>query len=236
MPKKISQKKPVLDIIDVKKIYTMGDTKVYALRDVHLRIYDGDFITIVGPSGSGKSTLLHIIGALDRPTSGKVYLDGQDISTLTDAELAKARGKKIGFVFQFFQLIPSLTAQENVALPMWFQDVPYGESMEKAKEILKNLGLGDRLTHLPNQLSGGQQQRVAIGRALSNNPKIILADEPTGNLDTESGAGIIEILKKLNEQGKTIVIVTHDTAVAHVTKHCVSIIDGKLSSAMCPVV
>jgi putative ABC transport system ATP-binding protein len=233
--KSAKSERPVLDIRDVKKIYKMGETEVHALRGVNLQIFDGDFVTVIGPSGSGKSTLLHIMGALDRPTSGSVYLDGDNVSKLSDRELAKARGKKIGFVFQFFQLVPSLTAQENVALPMWFQDVGYGESMEKAKEILSKFGLGERLDHLPNQLSGGQQQRVAIARALANDPKIILADEPTGNLDTESGAGIIEVLKGLNKEGKTIIIVTHDQAIAHVTKNCVSIVDGQVSKAMCTV-
>ena len=236
---KISRRKsierPVLDIQDVKKIYKMGETEVHALRGINLQIFEGDFMTVVGPSGSGKSTLLHIIGVLDRPTSGRVYLDGQDVSKLPDAELAKVRGRKIGFVFQFFQLVPSLTAQENVALPMWFQDVSYEESMERAKLLLEKFGLGDRLTHLPSQLSGGQQQRVAIARSLANDPKIILADEPTGNLDSDSGAGIIEVLKQLNHEGKTVVIVTHDQAIAKVTKNCVSIVDGQLSKAMCVI-
>lgn len=231
MPKK----KPILDINNVFKIYEMGDTKVYALRGVDLEVFEGDFITIVGPSGSGKSTLLHMIGALDRPTSGTVFLDGHDVNKLSDSELAKIRGKKIGFVFQFFQLIPSLTAQENVALPMWFQDISYEASMKVAKKILEKMGLGDRLLHLPNQLSGGQQQRVAIARALSNDPKIILADEPTGNLDTESGSSIMEIFRKLNQEGKTIIIVTHDQSIAHITRNCVSILDGKVGKAMCPV-
>jgi putative ABC transport system ATP-binding protein len=191
MPRKKSQKKgepkktAVLDIRNVTKSYQMGDTEVHALRGVNLSIHEGDFMTIIGPSGSGKSTLLHIMGVLDRPTSGDIYLDGQNVNKLSDAQLAKVRGKKIGFVFQFFQLVPSLTAQENVALPMWFQDVDYDSSMRRAEELLGSLGLGKRLTHLPSQLSGGEQQRVAIARSLANDPKVILADEPTGNLDTD---------------------------------------------------
>jgi len=227
--------KPVLELKNVSKIYTMGEYKVAALDDVCIEILEGDFVAVIGPSGSGKSTLLHLMGALDRPTKGKILLDGKDIGKLDDAQLAKVRGKKIGFVFQFFQLVPSLTAQENVALPMWFQDVSYGDSIEKAKTLLESVGLAHRFDHLPNQMSGGEQQRVAIARALANDPSIILADEPTGNLDTESGAGVIETLKKLHKLGKTVIIVTHDTAVAGIPDKHISLMDGRVIGGYCPV-
>lgn len=228
-------KRKFLELKGVSKIYKMGESEVYALRDVNLEVLEGDFLAIMGPSGSGKSTILHIMGCLDRPTTGKVLIDGQDVSDLVDEDLAGIRGKKIGFVFQFFQLVPSLTAQENVALPMWFQGVGFNESMEKAKSILDQVGLGDRLHHKPTQLSGGQQQRVAIARALANDPPVILADEPTGNLDTTAGSGIISLLHDLHESGKSVVMVTHDPEIAKVAEKHITLIDGRIYTGVCKV-
>ncbi len=227
--------KPVLSLRNVSKIYHLGETVVHALKKVSIDILPGDFVAVVGPSGSGKSTLLHMMGCLDRPTNGKVLLDGHDVTKLSDEELAKIRGKMIGFVFQFFQLVPSLKSWENVALPRWFQGVGYDESRERAQQLLNDVGLTNRMNHLPSQLSGGQQQRVAIARALANDPKLILADEPTGNLDSHSGKEIIKLLEGLHETGKTIVIVTHDPHIAGIPEKTISIYDGQCSKGMCLV-
>lgn len=223
-------KKEVLKLDNVCKTYWMGDDiKVKALCNVYLTINEGDFLCILGPSGSGKSTLLHIVGLLDRPSEGKVFIDGRDISKMTPEEQAKIRGKKIGFVFQTFNLVPSLKAWENVALPLMIQGVSASAREQKAKKILTDLGMGDRLDHYPSQLSGGQRQRVAIGRALSNDPRVILADEPTGNLDTKTGSDVLAIFQKLHKEGRTIIIITHDEEITDVAQRIVRIRDGTLN-------
>ncbi len=199
----------IIELKGVAKHYQMGDTLVKALDGVDINIEEGDFVAIMGPSGSGKSTGMNLTGSLDLATHGEIYLDGQDIEHLEESELAQIRGKKIGFIFQQFNLIPNLTAKENVMLPMLFQDVDEDHRGEKAEELLKMVDLGDRMDHYPNQLSGGQQQRVAIARSLANDPEVILADEPTGNLDSKTEIKIMEFLTKLNKEGKTIIIVTH---------------------------
>lgn len=217
---------------DVWKIYGEGDAATYALRGVSLDIEPGEFMAIVGPSGSGKSTLMHIIGLLDTPTRGNVFVKGRDVSTLSDDERAILRRKTIGFVFQQYNLSPSLNALENVELPMIFAGVPKKERRKRAKELLELVGLGHRLYHYPNQLSGGQQQRVAIARALANDPEVILGDEPTGNLDTKTGEKILKIFKDLKRMGKTIVIVTHDQDIAEEAEKIVKIRDGKIEGVI----
>ncbi len=226
----VTKEKTVVELKNIYKIYKMGSVNVNALNGVDLKIQSGEFVAIMGPSGSGKSTMMHIIGALDKPTNGKMLLDGADISNLSDDELAKIRSKKIGFVFQEFNLIPTLTAIENVSLPMLFQDTnkTIDEQEKQCKGLLALVGLNERINHKPTELSGGQQQRVAIARALINDPEIILADEPTGALDSKSSEEIIELLKQLNKNGKTIVIITHDKIVAGATKRNVILRDGKI--------
>jgi putative ABC transport system ATP-binding protein len=204
----------VIRLKDVFKIYDMGKTKVYALNGLDVEINDGEFVAIMGPSGSGKSTAMNLVGSLDTPSRGKVFLDSLDISKLHESELAQIRGKKIGFIFQSFNLIPNLTAKGNIMLPMMFQGIPVGEREKKAEELLKLVELDERMDHYPNELSGGQRQRVAIARALANDPEVILADEPTGNLDTKTGEIVMEFLGKLHKEGKTIVMVTHDPDLA----------------------
>ncbi|MDI3472046.1 MAG: putative transport system ATP-binding protein [Thermotogaceae bacterium] len=216
----------VVEFINVKKIYDMGEVKVEALKGISFEILKGDYVIIMGPSGSGKSTLLHIMGCLDRPTSGKVLIDGEDTSKMNDSKLARLRNQKIGFVFQSFNLLSKLTALENVELPMIYAGIEKRKRKKRAIELLEMVGLGDRLNHRPNQLSGGQQQRVAIARALANDPPIILADEPTGNLDTKSGEEILKIFKMLHESGKTIIVVTHDPDMIHEGKTLIKIKDG----------
>ncbi len=206
--------KTIIELKNVAKHYRMGDNLVKALAGVDITISEGDFVAIMGPSGSGKSTSMNLTGSLDYATEGEIYLDGRNIETLNESELAQIRGKKIGFIFQQFNLIPNLTAKENVMLPLLFQNMPKREREEKAEQVLKMVELGDRMDHYPNQLSGGQQQRVAIARALANNPDVILADEPTGNLDTKTGEIVLEFLEKLNKEGKTIIMVTHDPNLA----------------------
>ncbi|MEM7826836.1 MAG: ABC transporter ATP-binding protein [Candidatus Aenigmatarchaeota archaeon] len=219
----------IIELKDVWKIYQMGEVEVHALRDVELKIKKKEFISIMGPSGSGKSTLLHMIGLLDRPTKGNVYLDGIDISKLNDSELARIRGKRIGFVFQFFNLYPTLTAKENVELPMVILERNKEERKRKALELLKIVGLEKRAEHLPSQLSGGERQRVAIARALANEPDIILADEPTGNLDTKAGLEIMEFLDRLHKDEKvTIIVVTHEPQIAKYTERTLHLKDGKI--------
>ncbi len=219
----------MIKLENVYKIYKLGKAEVVALKNVNLEIESGDYISIMGPSGSGKSTLMNIIGCLDMPTKGKVYIDGRDTTKLSDKELAKIRLKKIGFVFQQFNLIQTLTALENVALPLWFAGVERRKRIKRAKELLKMVGLEGRENHKPRELSGGEQQRVAIARALANDPEVILADEPTGNLDTKTGRRIIEILEKLNkEEGKTLIIVTHDLEIGKRAKKQLKIRDGVL--------
>jgi putative ABC transport system ATP-binding protein len=206
----------MIKLENVARVYQMGQTLVQALRGLNLEIADGEFVAIMGPSGSGKSTLLHLIGGLDLPTTGRVLLDDLDIAQQNGNQLAELRGRKVGFVFQTFNLVPTLSALKNVELPMIFQKVPRKERYEKARRLLEQVGLGDRLHHKPSELSGGECQRVAIARALANNPQILLADEPTGNLDAESGEQIMQILKRLlnEEQKMTIIVVTHNPDVA----------------------
>jgi len=212
----------------VSKIYDMGEDKLYALNNVDLEIQRGEFSSILGPSGSGKSTLLHILGLLDEPSKGEIYLDGIEVHKLNEDERARLRGKKIGFIFQMFNLIPSLTVLENVTLPALIYENSPTEAEAKAMQMLKFIGMDHRLHHYPNQLSGGQRQRVAIARALINDPEIIFADEPTGNLDTKTGQDVLDMFKSLHEQGKTIIIVTHDVGITKLTSRTIKIVDGKI--------
>ncbi len=220
--------KDLIRLENVEKTYNLGETKVKALNNINLEIYQNDFIAVQGPSGSGKSTIVNMIGCLDTPTNGNIYLEKHNIAHLSESNLAQIRGKKIGFIFQTFNLIPSLTALENVALPMTFQNTFRAIRLKRAAELLEKVGLGNRLKHLPNQLSGGQRQRVAIARALINNPEIILADEPTGNLDTKTGGEIMNILLDFNQKGKTIILVTHNSDLAKLAKRNVIIKDGEI--------
>ncbi len=223
------KKETIIKLNNVWKIYTMGKIEVPALRGVNLTINNGEFVAIMGPSGSGKSTMMNSIGCLDVPTKGEIYLAGQNIAHLSESELAQIRGKKIGFIFQKFNLIPTLSALENVMLPMSFQQVEKEDRIKKAKELLDLVSIGDRSQHLPNELSGGQQQRVAIARALANDPEVILADEPTGNLDSETGQKFMKFLKELNkDEGKTIIMVTHDENVAKHAQRTELLKDGQI--------
>jgi putative ABC transport system ATP-binding protein len=223
--------KYVIELKNVAKHYFMGDNVVKALNGINISIERGDFVAIMGPSGSGKSTGMNLIGSLDLATEGDIYLDGHDIEYLEESELAQIRGKKIGFIFQQFNLIPNLTAKENVMLPMLFQGKDEIERETRAIELLKLVDLGERMDHYPNQLSGGQQQRVAIARSLSNDPEVILADEPTGNLDTKTGEMVMTFLNKLNDEGKTIIIVTHNPELAKEhAKTIYSVKDGEIES------
>jgi len=208
------KRKELIHLHDVSKFYYMGESVVKALNGLDFKVYEGEFVAIMGPSGSGKSTGMNLIGSLDVPTKGKILLDGQDISLMEESDLAQIRGKKIGFIFQSFNLIPNLTAKENVMLPMMFQGTEGFEREAKAEELLDLVELGDRVDHYPNQLSGGQMQRVAIARSLANDPEVILADEPTGNLDTKTGTIVMDFLRKMNKEGKTIIMVTHDADLA----------------------
>ncbi len=221
----------VLRLQNVSKIYHLGEEKVSAVDGISLSIDKGDFVALIGPSGSGKSTAMNLVGCLDTATTGDIYLHGIDIHTLSESDLAQIRGKKIGFIFQTFHLIPSLDALDNVALPMLFQGVPKGIRIEKAKALLEQVGLKERMYHRPNQLSGGQRQRVAIARALINDPEIILADEPTGNLDTKTGEEIMEILVDLNKKGRTIILVTHNHDLTKLARTIMTLKDGKIIGA-----
>ncbi|PNR97155.1 ABC transporter ATP-binding protein [Petrotoga sp. 9PWA.NaAc.5.4] len=220
----------VMELKDVWKIYQMGEVQVEALRGVSFNIEEGEYAIIIGPSGSGKSTLLQILGCLDKPTKGQVFIEGKEVSKLKGNELAKVRNKKIGFIFQSFNLLPKLSAVENVELPLVYGGIPPKKRREIAIEQLNLVGLGDRLHHKPTQLSGGQQQRVAIARALANDPAFILADEPTGNLDTKSGQEILQIFRKLNDMGKTLVVVTHDLKMLDEGTKIVKLLDGRIES------
>jgi ABC-type antimicrobial peptide transport system, ATPase component len=222
----------IVEAVGLKKTYMLGKVPVEALRGVNLRVETGEFISILGPSGSGKSTMLNLIGALDKPTSGKLLIDGIDISTLNDNQLAELR-LKIGFVFQFFNLIPRLTARDNVELSMSIANMNKQKRRERAIELLETVGLKERINHKPAELSGGQQQRVAIARALANSPKFLLLDEPTGNVDSKTACEVMEIIHKLNvEKGVSIIMVTHDEKLAHEAKRTVRMIDGDIAEQL----
>ncbi|QEK13118.1 ABC transporter ATP-binding protein [Crassaminicella thermophila] len=218
----------MIKIENLKKIYKNGSVSVEALKGVNMEVNQGEFVSIMGPSGSGKSTLMNILGCLDKPSQGRYELDGEKIEELNDSQLAGIRNKKIGFVFQSFNLLPRITALKNVELPMMYAGVPSKERRKRAIEALERVGLGDRLEHKSSELSGGQRQRVAIARALVNQPAVILADEPTGNLDTKSGDEIMAIFQRLNEEGVTIVMVTHEPEIAQHTKRVVTFRDGEI--------
>jgi putative ABC transport system ATP-binding protein len=220
---------PVVEAIDLKKTYMLGKIPVEALRGVNLRVESGDFLSILGPSGSGKSTLLNLIGALDKPTAGKLSIDGVDVSTLNDNQLAELR-LRIGFVFQFFNLIPRFTAKDNVELAMSIKGRNKSERTKRAQQLLETVGLKDRTNHKPAELSGGQQQRVAIARALANDPRFLLMDEPTGNIDSKTAREVLNLVKKINEDGVTIVMVTHDQRLALEAKRKVQMFDGVITS------
>lgn len=220
----------MIKISNMSKLYKLGSVEVAALNDVSFEIEKGEFVAIIGPSGSGKSTLMNMIGCLDVPTTGEYILDGTNVSTLNDNELADIRNHKIGFIFQGFNLLPKLNALENVELPLIYRGIPSKEREVKGVEALAMVGLGERVHHRPNQLSGGQQQRVAIARAIAGSPSILLADEPTGALDSKSGKEVLEIMNQLNDSGSTIILITHDMNVASKAKRIIRIMDGQICS------
>jgi len=221
---------PILAMKHLCKNYQLGIVELRVLCEIDLTITSGEYVAIMGPSGSGKSTLLNMIGCLDRPTSGGYWLGGQNVSELDDDQLSLIRGARIGFIFQSFNLISQLNVIENIEVPMYYQGYSETESAERAKELATMVGLGDRFRHRPSELSGGQQQRVAIARALANDPLIVLADEPTGNLDSESGAEILGILNRLHEEGKTMIAVTHDEGIASGAKRVIHLLDGRIKA------
>ncbi|NLI63028.1 MAG: ABC transporter ATP-binding protein [Methanosarcinaceae archaeon] len=218
----------MLEVVDLRKSYFLGDTEIPILKGISFDVYDGEFISIVGPSGSGKSTLMNLLGCLDRPTSGKIYIRNKDVSSMNDNELSNLRGLEIGFIFQKFNLIPRMNALENVMLPTYANKRKGVDAKEKAISLLKKVGLEDRMHHKPNELSGGQSQRVAIARALINEPSIILADEPTGNLDTKTGDEVMELFQMLNKNKTTIIMITHNNSLAKKTNRIIRILDGKI--------
>lgn len=220
--------KTIIEMVNITKNYGIGDNTTHVLKELSLTVHQGDFIAITGRSGSGKSTLMNIIGLLDTPTSGSYKLNDTNITKFKEDELSELRNKEIGFVFQSFNLLQRSTALENVILPAIYAGMSKYDRQERAKMLLENIGLGDHLFQKPNQLSGGQEQRVAIARALMNNPELILADEPTGNLDTRSGADVMETLRDLNKQGKTIVLITHEADIANQAKKIIHLVDGKI--------
>lgn len=222
------KEKPIIELKNICKNYEMGSTEVKALCDIDLKIERGDFLAIVGPSGSGKSTMMNLVGALDFASSGDIFLDEQNIEHMEESDLANVRGRKIGFVFQTFNLISTLTAIENITIPMIFQGINKEERVRRAEEIINQVKLTHRKNHFPNELSGGERQRVAIGRALANNPEVILADEPTGNLDSKTGHEIMKLFSELNKKGKTIIIVTHDVDLIKYAQKVLKIKDGRI--------
>ena len=221
---------PIIDLERVSRIYQMGHVDVPALADVSLRVMPGEFVAIVGPSGSGKSTMMNILGCLDRPTAGQYRLAGTPVEDRSDDELAQLRSRTIGFVFQSYNLLPRTSALDNVATPLLYQGVSRAKRAERAKAALERLGLGDRLTHEPTELSGGQQQRVAVARAIVTEPALILADEPTGNLDSRAGAEVMDLLHELNAAGRTIVLITHDPAIAQAAGRQIHLLDGRVAA------
>jgi len=224
----VQNKEKILEVVDLRKSYFLGDTEIPILKGISFDVYDGEFISIVGPSGSGKSTLMNLLGCLDRPTSGKIYIRNKDVSSMNDNELSNLRGLEIGFIFQKFNLIPRMNALENVMLPTYANKRKGVDAKEKAISLLKKVGLEDRMHHKPNELSGGQSQRVAIARALINEPSIILADEPTGNLDTKTGDEVMELFQMLNKNKTTIIMITHNNSLAKKTNRIIRILDGKI--------
>lgn len=220
----------IISVKDLKKTYVMGSEKVHALRGVNVNINKNEYVALMGPSGSGKSTLMNLLGCLDTATSGTYILNGIDVSSMSDSDLAAVRNKEIGFVFQTFNLLPRLTALDNVALPLVYSGMKKSARQEKAKWALEIVGLGDRIMHKPNELSGGQRQRVAIARALVNDPAIILADEPTGNLDSNTSHEIMSFIKQLNQKGNTIILITHEDDIASYAKRVIRLVDGKIVS------
>jgi len=222
------RKRALIEVNNLKKRYMMGSEEVWALDGVDLSIEEGDYVAVMGPSGSGKSTLMNMLGCLDTPTSGTYHLRGEDVSTFSDNELAEIRNHEIGFVFQTFNLLPRVNCLRNAELPLIYAGMSKRERRERAAEALRNVGLGDRLDHRPNELSGGQRQRVATARALVNRPSLLLADEPTGNLDTETGDEIMKLLESLHRQGNTILLVTHEEPIAHHARRIIHLRDGKL--------
>ncbi len=216
----------LVEVKNLKRTYMMGSTPVHALRGVTFTIQKGEFVAIMGPSGSGKSTLMHLLGCLDRPTAGQYFFDGVEVNKLDDLTLSRFRNQKVGFVFQSFNLINQLTVLENVELPMVYAGVPRSERIERARRVIEAVGLGERLNHTPNELSGGESQRVAVARALVMQPSIILADEPTGNLDTKTGVEIMKLFRKLHENGATVILVTHDISVANWAQRVIQMKDG----------
>lgn len=220
----------IISVRKLQKTYIMGTTKVHALKSIDLDIEKNEFLALMGPSGSGKSTLMNLLGCLDTPTAGDYYLNGTNVSTMVDSELAEVRNKEIGFVFQTFNLLPRLSALENVALPLVYAGTSKSERHQRAQEVLDNVGLGDRVGHKPNELSGGQRQRVAVARALVNRPSIILADEPTGNLDTKTSIEIMEIFERIHAMGNTIILVTHEPDIAEHAHRIVRLRDGLVES------
>ncbi|MDL5045414.1 ABC transporter ATP-binding protein [Oscillatoria amoena NRMC-F 0135] len=215
----------------IQRRYIMGTEVLYALKDVNIEIFKGEYVALMGPSGSGKSTLMNVLGALDTPTAGTYMLNGKDVSSMGDNELADIRNQEIGFVFQTFNLLPRLSSLENVALPLIYAGIKKEERLARAMEVLKSVGLGDRVNHRPNELSGGQRQRVAVARALVNRPSIILADEPTGNLDTKTSVEIMQLFEDLHKQGNTIIVVTHEEDIAQRAKRIVRLRDGLVENA-----
>ncbi len=220
----------LIDVRDMRKIYNPGENEVHALDGISLQIAPGEFVAIIGQSGSGKSTLMNMLGCLDIPTSGEYYLDGRDVAGLEDDELSEIRNEEIGFIFQGFNLIPNLTALENVELPLIYRKIPAAKRRELAVDSLRKVGLENRMDHKPAEMSGGQQQRAAIARALAAKPPVILADEPTGNLDSKSSIDIMRILRNLHEEGRTVILITHDNGIAQSAKRIIRIMDGKIES------